>query len=104
MASSVVVVAGVCRQVNSPYITWQGTCSAALHSFCRLHCVAASLVYLRPALPTQQDDDDDVLQVAEYSLLRSSLGGGRFAPGPMLLGGSATYCAAVVGEYVYGVC
>ena len=32
------------------------------------------------------------------------MGGGRFAPGPMLLGGSATYCAAVVGEYVYGVC
>ena len=86
------------------YVTWQGTCSAASHPFCSLHCVAASLVHLIPSLPTQQDDDDDVLQVAEYSLLQSSLGGGRFAPGPVLLGGSATYCATVVGEYVYGVC
>ena len=45
-----------------------------------------------------------MLQAAELCLLRSSLGGVKFAPGPMLPSGSATYYAAVVGEYVYGFC
>ena len=45
-----------------------------------------------------------MLQATEHSLLRSSLGIGGSASGPMLPRDSANYCAAVVGEYVYGVC
>ena len=32
------------------------------------------------------------------------MGGGGFPSDPMLPVDSATYCAAVVGEYLYGVC
>ena len=37
-------------------------------------------------------------------MLPSSLSGGGFASDPMLPRDSATYCGAVVGDYVYGLC